>query len=225
MLTDRRFALGITGKNRTNDLANFPFNHYTYDTDVSASSLPKNKIRRREMRRSLLAVMFLCVAEELGVTPLRFDATFYCRACGATASPRTCPHPPAERLELSGTKVRETLRAGGDLPPSSPGRRSPRSCDGITRAPARPGGRPRPRGEPGGAGSSCGSPACRGLAEHPRERDGAHPGGGAATSRSSTAMRSAPTSRRASGSRGRTATPTSGASATWRGCLPATARP
>ncbi len=62
MLTDRRFALGITGKNRTNDLANFPFNHYTYDTDVSASSLPKNKIRRREMRRSLLAVMFLCVA-------------------------------------------------------------------------------------------------------------------------------------------------------------------
>jgi len=55
--------------------------------------------------------------EEIGVAPLRFDATFYCRACGATASPRTCPHPAEERLELSGTKVREQLRAGQGLPP------------------------------------------------------------------------------------------------------------
>ncbi len=55
--------------------------------------------------------------EEIGVEPLRFDATFHCRACGATASPRTCPHPAAARLELSGTKVRELLRAGGSLPP------------------------------------------------------------------------------------------------------------
>jgi sulfate adenylyltransferase len=54
--------------------------------------------------------------EEIGVEPLRFDATFYCKACGATASPRTCPHPATERLELSGTKVRESLRAGEGLP-------------------------------------------------------------------------------------------------------------
>jgi sulfate adenylyltransferase len=54
---------------------------------------------------------------EIGVAPLRFDATFYCRACGSTASPRTCPHPAAERLELSGTRVRELLRAGETLPP------------------------------------------------------------------------------------------------------------
>ncbi len=54
--------------------------------------------------------------EEIGVAPLRFDATFYCHACGATASPRTCPHPAEERLELSGTKVRELLRAGQGLP-------------------------------------------------------------------------------------------------------------
>jgi sulfate adenylyltransferase len=53
---------------------------------------------------------------EIGVAPLRFDATFYCRACGATSSPRTCPHPAGERLELSGTKVRELLRAGEALP-------------------------------------------------------------------------------------------------------------
>ena len=53
---------------------------------------------------------------ELGITPLRFDATFFCRACDMLASPRTCPHPPSERLDLSGSRVREILRAGGHLP-------------------------------------------------------------------------------------------------------------
>ena len=53
---------------------------------------------------------------ELGITPLRFDATFFCHACDSLASPRTCPHPPSERLDLSGSRVREILRAGGHLP-------------------------------------------------------------------------------------------------------------
>jgi sulfate adenylyltransferase len=53
---------------------------------------------------------------ELGITPLRFDATFFCRACDMLASPRTCPHPASERLDLSGSRVREILRAGGNLP-------------------------------------------------------------------------------------------------------------
>jgi sulfate adenylyltransferase len=55
-------------------------------------------------------------AEDLGVTPLKFDAAFFCHSCGSLASTRTCPHPAEHRLELAGRKVREILRSGGRLP-------------------------------------------------------------------------------------------------------------
>jgi ATP sulfurylase/adenylyl-sulfate kinase len=53
---------------------------------------------------------------EIGIQPLKFEHAFYCRACGQMATSRTCPHASAERVVLSGTRVREMLQQGDPLP-------------------------------------------------------------------------------------------------------------
>jgi len=56
-------------------------------------------------------------ADALLTKPLKIDWTFWCHACGTMASERTCPHDAAQRVLVSGTKLRKALSEGGEVDP------------------------------------------------------------------------------------------------------------
>jgi sulfate adenylyltransferase len=56
-------------------------------------------------------------AGALETRPMKIDWTFWCYKCGGMASARTCPHEDADRLLVSGTKLRKWLSEGSPVPP------------------------------------------------------------------------------------------------------------
>jgi sulfate adenylyltransferase len=55
-------------------------------------------------------------ADALAIAPLKIDWTFWCDKCDGMASARTCPHDDADRLLVSGTKLRKWLSEGDPVP-------------------------------------------------------------------------------------------------------------
>ena len=53
---------------------------------------------------------------DVGIVPLRYMETFYCRACKAMATAKTCPHGEDEHLAVSQTRMRQLLQEGKELP-------------------------------------------------------------------------------------------------------------
>jgi len=53
---------------------------------------------------------------DLGILPLRYEESFFCRRCGWMASEKVCPHDPSHRVQTSQTRIRESLTSGAPLP-------------------------------------------------------------------------------------------------------------
>jgi len=53
---------------------------------------------------------------DLGIVPLRYEESFFCRRCGWMASEKVCAHDPSNRVATSQTRIREALASGAELP-------------------------------------------------------------------------------------------------------------
>jgi sulfate adenylyltransferase len=54
--------------------------------------------------------------DALETRPLKMDVTFWCYRCGGMASGRTCAHGDKDRLQVSGTQLRNWLSEGSPVP-------------------------------------------------------------------------------------------------------------
>jgi len=54
---------------------------------------------------------------DLGIVPLFFKSFYFCKKCNSVVNEKTCPHPPEEHINFSGTKIREMLIQGKIPPP------------------------------------------------------------------------------------------------------------
>jgi sulfate adenylyltransferase len=54
---------------------------------------------------------------DLGIQPLFFRSFYYCKKCLAVVNEKICPHPAADQIQFSGTKIRDLLLKG-EYPPA-----------------------------------------------------------------------------------------------------------
>jgi len=54
---------------------------------------------------------------DLGITPLFFASFFYCKKCAGVANDRICPHDAAQRIDFSGTQLRDYVSNHVPPPP------------------------------------------------------------------------------------------------------------
>ncbi|HIF09310.1 MAG TPA: sulfate adenylyltransferase [Sneathiellales bacterium] len=55
--------------------------------------------------------------DALHIEALKFGITFYCHRCAGMATNQTCAHEESDRLQISGTRLREMFKNHEDIPP------------------------------------------------------------------------------------------------------------